>query len=71
MSARKYKNYAEKKEAQKNGSYDGNSPYFTNIPEFQHLKPVESYPHLQQYIKKRKKPIYEDEFEETPFRRRA
>lgn len=47
----KYKSYAEKKEAQKSGAYDGSSPFFKNIPEFQFLKPLHKnmYPHLRAY----------------------
>lgn len=49
--AKKYNNYAEKKEAQKGGSYEGSSPFFKNIPEFQYLKPLhkDMYPHLRQW----------------------
>lgn len=39
--------YAEKIEQMKNGTYHGNSPFYNNIPEFQYLKPLASYPHLQ------------------------
>lgn len=41
--------YASKKMAQKAGSYQGNSPFFSNIPEFQFLKPLykDLYPHLR------------------------
>jgi hypothetical protein len=46
-TVRKYKNYAEKQVAMTNGTYEGNSPFHKNIPEFQHLKPLSSYPHLQ------------------------
>lgn len=45
-TTRKYKSYAEKLEHQKNGTYEGDSPFYKNIPEFQHLKPLYSYPHL-------------------------
>lgn len=43
--------YAAKKAAQKGGSYTGNSPFFTNIQEFQYLKPLhrDMYPHLRQW----------------------
>lgn len=38
--------YALKKQKMKSGSYHGNSPFFKNIPEFQHLHSLASYPHL-------------------------
>lgn len=44
---RKKSKYALKKIAMKNGTYNGNSPYFQNIQEFQYLKPLDSYPHLK------------------------
>lgn len=55
---KRYKSYAEKKEAQKNNSYEGNSPFFKNIPEFQFLKPLHKnmYPHLRAYGPKFKLP---------------
>jgi hypothetical protein len=41
--------YASKKAQQKSGSYQGSSPFFSNIPEFQFLKPLHKdiYPHLR------------------------
>jgi hypothetical protein len=41
--------YASKKLSQKGGSYNGISPFFSNIPEFQFLKPLHKdvYPHLR------------------------
>lgn len=50
MAEKIYKNYAVKKQAQKNHTYVGNSPFFSNIPEFQWLKPLhrDSYPHLRE-----------------------
>lgn len=45
----KNSNYAEKKERMKNGTYHGNSPFYENIPEFQHLLPLQSYAHLRKY----------------------
>ncbi|HYD90920.1 MAG TPA: hypothetical protein VEA37_05450 [Flavobacterium sp.] len=44
---KKYKSYGEKKTAMRNGSYGGNSPFYNNIPEYQYLKPLASYPHLR------------------------
>lgn len=53
MATGNYKNYASKKAAQSGGSYEGTSPFFRNIPEFQYLKPLhkDSYPHLRQWPK--------------------
>ena len=50
-STGKNSKYASKKAAQKGGSYSENSPFFTNIPEFQYLKPLhrDMYPHLRQW----------------------
>ena len=39
--------YALKKIAMQNGTYEGKSPFFVNIPEFQYLKPLDNYPHLR------------------------
>ena len=39
--------YGEKIDQKKNGTYHGNSPFYNNIPEFQFLKPLASYPHLR------------------------
>lgn len=41
--------YAVKKEQQRNGTYHGTSPFFSNIPEFTNLLPLSSYPHLRKY----------------------
>lgn len=38
--------YALKKQKMKSGSYHGNSPFFKNIPEFQHIHPLKTYAHL-------------------------
>lgn len=40
--------YARKKVQMANGSYNGNSPFFNNIPEFQHVKPLRMYSHLRE-----------------------
>jgi hypothetical protein len=41
--------YALKKARMKAGTYSGTSPFFSNIPEFQHHLPLESYPHLRPF----------------------
>lgn len=58
--SKQYKNYSEKKEAQKAGTYHGTSPYFNNIPEFQYLKPLNLYPHLRAFVDKRRKQFDEE-----------
>lgn len=47
----KNSNYSAKKALQKSGAYQGSSPFFRNIPEFQYLKPLykDLYPHLRQW----------------------
>lgn len=40
--------YSDKKALQKSGGYNGPSPFFTNLAEFQHIKPLDSYPHLRE-----------------------
>lgn len=39
--------YSKKKTAQQKGHYTGSSPFYYNIPEFQHLLPLSAYPHLR------------------------
>lgn len=46
-----YKNYAEKKIAQKNGSYQGTSPFYSNIPEYKHDMDINNYPHIREMKK--------------------
>lgn len=43
--------YAKKKASQKAGTYHGNSPFFSNLRDFQFLKPLhlDSYPHLKAF----------------------
>lgn len=41
--------YSKKKQRMQNGTYIGDSPFYQNIAEFQHLLPIESYPHLRVY----------------------
>jgi hypothetical protein len=43
--------YQVKKQSQKGGSYQGNSPFFVNIPAYQYDKPLEFYPHLKEMEK--------------------
>lgn len=43
----KKSSYAAKKQQMINGSYHGTSPFYENIPEFQHLKPLSMYAHLK------------------------
>ncbi|HOV34622.1 MAG TPA: hypothetical protein PLS56_01355 [Candidatus Dojkabacteria bacterium] len=47
MPKKVYKSYAQKKDSQKSGTYHGSSPFFNNIPQFQGLWPLRSYPHLR------------------------
>lgn len=60
---KQYPNYAAKKQAQQSGSYIGNSPFFTNIQEFQWLKPLDNYPHLKRHLTPRKPKHFEEEYE--------
>lgn len=55
LTTGKKSKYAAKKARMHSGSYTGNSPFFTNIPEFQFLKPLHLYPHLTSQMSKRRK----------------
>lgn len=44
----KKSNYASKKQQMQNGTYHGTSPFYENIPEFQHMKPLSTYTHLRE-----------------------
>lgn len=39
--------YGQKQALMKSGGYNGNSPFYNNNPEFQFLKPLETYEHLK------------------------
>lgn len=47
LTTGKKSKYAIKKQQMKAGTYQGTSPFFENIPEFQYLKPLNAYPHLR------------------------
>ena len=59
LTTGKNSKYAIKKARMHSGSYSGNSPFFSNIPEFQFLKPLHLYPHLMSQMSKRRKEIEE------------
>jgi hypothetical protein len=43
--------YQAKKQKMNNGTYNGTSPFFSNIPDYQYDRPLETYPHIREMIK--------------------
>lgn len=45
--------YQAKKQRMANGTYNGNSPFYNNIRDYQYDRPLETYPHIKEMISKK------------------